>query len=470
MQIILLSGGSGKRLWPLSNNVRSKQFLRLLDAPDGTKESMVQRVARQMRETGLGSSFTVATSATQLNIIREQLGMEVGVVTEPERRDTFPAIALAAMYLHSEKHCSEDEIVVVMPCDPFTQNEYFRTIARMEQTLEQGIADLVLMGIEPTCPSTKFGYIVPEKGEMTEQFVRVKRFTEKPNDVYARALLAEGACWNGGVFAFRLGYMLDIVKQYVTTGSFADLRARYRELPKISFDYEVVEKAKSVAMVPYRGAWKDLGTWNALTEEIPASRVGNVVFDDEVRKTSVINELDTPILCVGTQNLIVAANRDGILVADRDSCERIKPIVDKFPQPHTTEESDKDNPKEAGYISRRHTCATKRYCQMLELKPDSKLIEEYRHWHSKEGIWPEILKGIKQVGILEMEIYIKDTHLFMIIEVPVDFDWERSMAELSQLPRQAEWEEFVGAFQKAAPGSSSSEKWQLMERMFHLYD
>ena len=123
-----------------------------------------------------------------------------------------------------------------------------------------------------------------------------------------------------------------------------------------------------------------------------------------------------------------------------------------------------------GYLSRRHACPTKRYCQMLELKDDPELIKEYRYWHSEAGIWREILEGIKQVGILEMEIYIKDTHLFMIIEVAEDFDWERSMARLSTLPRQTEWENFVGRFQKAALGSSSSEKWLLMERMFHLYD
>lgn len=470
MQIILLSGGSGKRLWPLSNNVRSKQFLRLLETPDGKKESMVQRVARQMRETGLADSFTVATSATQLNIIKEQLGDNVNVVTEPERRDTFPAIALASAYLAKEKRCDRNEVVAVMPCDPYTENEYFNTIIRMGKAIEHGAADLVLMGIKPSYPSTKFGYIVPEKGNITEDFVKVSRFTEKPNEVRAKALLMEGACWNGGVFAFRLGYMLDIIDKYVKTDTFKELRDRYSELPKISFDYEVVEKARSVAMVPYRGKWIDLGTWNALTEELPSPKAGNVVFDDDVRKTSVINELDTPVLCVGTQNLIVAANRDGILVADRESCEKIKPIVDKFPQPHKPEESDNDTEKEDGYISRRHNCATKRYCQMLQLKPDSKLIKEYRHWHSREGIWPEIIKGIKSVGILEMEIYIEGTQLFMIVETPVDFDWDKGMTKLSTLPRQAEWEEFVGAFQKAAPGSSSSEKWHLMERMFHLYD
>ena len=118
MQIILLSGGSGKRLWPLSNNTRSKQFIKLLTAPDGSKESMVQRVVRQLRETGICDSITVATSQSQRDVIINQLGEEIPVVTEPERRDTFPAIALASSYLAYERKCSTDEIVIIMPCDP----------------------------------------------------------------------------------------------------------------------------------------------------------------------------------------------------------------------------------------------------------------------------------------------------------------------------------------------------------------
>ena len=131
MQIILLSGGSGKRLWPLSNNTRSKQFIKLLTAPDGSKESMVQRVVRQLRETGICDSITVATSQSQRDIIINQLGEEIPVVTEPERRDTFPAIALASSYLAYKRKCSTDEIIIVMPCDPYTETGYFETIRRI---------------------------------------------------------------------------------------------------------------------------------------------------------------------------------------------------------------------------------------------------------------------------------------------------------------------------------------------------
>lgn len=162
MRIILLSGGSGKRLWPLSNDARSKQFLKLLKAPDGSRESMLQRVVRQIKASGLDASITVATSVSQKDAITTQLGAHVDVVTEPERRSTFPAIALAVTHLLKEKQCSRDEVVVVMPIDPYTESGYFDVIAQMAEAAEKGVADLVLMGIRPTRPSSKFGYIVPD--------------------------------------------------------------------------------------------------------------------------------------------------------------------------------------------------------------------------------------------------------------------------------------------------------------------
>lgn len=113
---------------------------------------------------------------------------------------------------------------------------------------------------------------------------------------------------------------------------------------------------------------------------------------------------------------------------------------------------------------------TKRYCQTLDLKEDAALIRQYREAHSREKVWQEILDGIRSVGILEMEIYIAGNRLFMIVETPLDFDWDSAMARLARLPRQAEWEAFTGTFQKVREGQTSNEKWQMMERMFHLYD
>ena len=122
-----------------------------------------------------------------------------------------------------------------------------------------------------------------------------------------------------------------------------------------------------------------------------------------------------------------------------------------------------------GYRVKEYNGAVKRYCQTLDLKGNPELIAEYRRRHSEGEAWQEIIDGIREVGILEMEIYLLDNRLFMIVETPVDFEWETAMARLATLPRQQEWEDYMSVFQKAAPGSSSSEKWRLMERIFHLY-
>lgn len=328
MQLVLLSGGSGKRLWPLSNNARSKQFLPLLEKEDGTMESMVQRVVRQVTEAGLSSDITLATNATQLDIITNQLGGKVSVVTEPERRDTFPAIALAASHLALKRKCGDDEVVVIMPCDPYTEIGYFHTIADMVDCVEKNVADLVLMGITPTYPSAKYGYVVPVAGASNDRCKQVKRFTEKPTVPVAEDLLKEGALWNGGVFAFRLGYMMQIVRKYMQSNSFEDTRSRYHEFPKISFDYEVAEKAKSVAVVPFEGQWKDLGTWNTLTDELRKHTIGNAVVGPKCENVHVINELQHPIFVDGLQDVVVAACPDGILVCAKKETEHIKKYVE----------------------------------------------------------------------------------------------------------------------------------------------
>ena len=330
MQLILLSGGSCKRLWPLSNDARSKQFLPLLASPDGGMESMIQRVVRQIREANLTNNITFATNAVQRDSIINQLGEDVSVVTEPERRDTFPAIALAASYLAKEKKCNSDEIVVVMPCDVYTESRYFATIGKMVETVKNNVADLVLMGIAPTYPSEKFGYVVPKEAEVKEGVKMVERFTEKPNEEKAKELLEQGAYWNGGVFAFRLGYMMNIVEQYIKADTFQETHKRYTEFPKISFDYEVAEKAQSVAVVPFAGEWKDLGTWNALCEELPSTHIGNVMMGDNNENTHAVNELGIPVFCNGLKDVIVAASPDGIMVCDKQDSEKIKDYANKL--------------------------------------------------------------------------------------------------------------------------------------------
>ena len=334
MKIILLSGGSGKRLWPLSNDARSKQFLKVLKSPDGTKESIIQRVVRQITTASLTEEITIATGANQQEAIEIQLGDTISVVTEPCRRDTFPAIMLATAFLAS-KGTTNDEPVIVMPCDSFTDDGYFTAIGKMAEAINDSMADIVLMGIEPTYPSTKYGYIVPNHEATEEGVMPVKKFTEKPDVQTAQRLIAEGALWNGGVFGFRLGYLIDIAIQIMKgldlscsddRDLYATILANYAIMPKISFDYAIVEKAKAVAVVPYSGQWKDLGTWNVLTEELSDIINGDVVAKECVG-SYMINELGIPMVCIGSENMVIAATPDGILVTDRNKSEYLKDLI-----------------------------------------------------------------------------------------------------------------------------------------------
>lgn len=326
MHIILLSGGSGKRLWPLSNEVRSKQFLKLFQNENEEKESMLQRMHRQIRESGLETPVIVTTSSAQADALQGQLGNVVETVVEPYRRDTFPAISLSAMYLSEVKECSDDEVVVVLPVDPFTELSYFQLLPKMEKIIAQNKANIALMGITPTYPSEKYGYIVPEK---KDNILKVSRFQEKPDGSTAEQLISQNAFWNGGVFAFRLGYLKKIIGEYGDFQGYEDLFHRYDELPKISFDYEVVEKEPSIAVVPFQGIWKDLGTWNTLAEEIKEDQ-GFVIKGEGTENTQIINELSIPIVALGCENMVIAASPDGILVSDKEKSSFMKPYVESF--------------------------------------------------------------------------------------------------------------------------------------------
>lgn len=329
MNIILLSGGSGKRLWPLSNDVRSKQFIKLFKTPEGEYESMVQRVYRQIRSVDSDASVTIATSKTQVSAIHNQLGESVNICVEPCRRDTFPAIALATAYLHDVKGIGEQESVVVCPVDPYVDDDYFETIQKLGELAATSPANLVLMGIEPTYPSEKYGYIIPRNTEIVSD---VDTFKEKPDAATAQRYIDQGALWNGGVFAYRLGYVLKRAHELIDFTDYQDLFAKYDTLTKISFDYAVVEKEPAIQVLRFPGSWKDIGTWNTLAEAMDEPCVGNVILNETCENVHVINELDMPLLCMGLKDAVVSASPEGILVSDKEQSSYIKPFVDAIDQ------------------------------------------------------------------------------------------------------------------------------------------
>ena len=317
MNIVLLSGGSGTRLWPLSNEVRSKQFLKILRTEDGQHESMVQRMYRMIKKVSPDARIVVATSETQVASIRRQLRENVEISIEPCRRDTFPAIALSVAYLHDVLGINENEGVVICPVDPLVEEGYFETLQKMFEVAGQ--SNLTLMGIKPTYPSEKYGYIIPKNNEV--------QFKEKPDLATAEEYIKQGALWNGGVFAFKIKYLLNKANELLGTSKYKELFDNYANLTKISFDYAVAEHEKDIKVIEYDGEWKDLGTWNTFTEAMQEPTGNNCVLGENCENTHIVNELAIPIVGLGLKNIIVAASPDGILVSDKHASSYLKKYV-----------------------------------------------------------------------------------------------------------------------------------------------
>ena len=404
MHIILLSGGSGKRLWPLSNDVRSKQFIKLFKNENGKYESMVQRVYRQIQTVNSDMEVTIVTSKSQVSAIRNQLGNKVSICLEPCRRDTFPAIALAAAYLKDVQGLSEEDCVAVCPVDPYVDNTYYQTVQKLEEVVNEGQSNLVLMGIEPTVPSEKYGYIIPvDKNEISN----VAKFTEKPDTETAKEYIKQGALWNAGVFAFKLGYLLNKAHELIDFVDYADLFKKYDTLTKISFDYAVVEKEPNIQVLRYAGQWKDVGTWNMMAEVMADKTKGDVILDDTCKDTNVVNELNIPILCMGCEDMVVAASEDGILVSTKERSGYMKPYVEKIDNPSMFAEKSWgtftviDNQENSKTIK-------------IEMKPNAEMSY---HSHSyRSEIW-NIISGTGKVCINGES---KTVRAGDVVQIPVD--------------------------------------------------
>ncbi|MGO4546869.1 sugar phosphate nucleotidyltransferase [Paenibacillus sp. 2TAB23] len=323
MKIILLSGGSGKRLWPLSNSSRAKQYLSVLESPDGTMESMLQRIWRQLDEADLQEHTRISTCRDQLELLQRQLGSEAPVILESEQRDTYPAVALASAYLYSIAGVSLSETVIVMPVDAFVESDFFSCIRGLPKLERESRSELLMVGTKPCCPSEQYGYIIPESSWLSEEEgsyeQSVRLFKEKPYEAEASALIKAGALWNTGIYAFKLDFMITMLMNRGLPIHYDELYKQYYKLPKASFEAEVTQKTALCSVIRYDGQWKDLGTWKTLSQEIAFERMGAGDISHDSDQSQLFNELDIPISIVGLNNIIVAASPDGILVANKDA-------------------------------------------------------------------------------------------------------------------------------------------------------
>ena len=357
---------------------------------------MVQRVWHQLEKADLTKNCIITASKGQVEIIKSQLG-KVDIAIEPERRDTFPAIMLSLAYLKSKLKAKDDDCVAVIPVDPYTQQEYFDVLSSLEKVIDKSGADIALMGATPNEPSEKFGYIVPDKD--FGDYLTVSHFEEKPSKEKAEKLIEDGAMWNCGVFCFKIGSLMSKLKEYGLSQSYEDVYENYGKLPKISFDYEVLEKAKSIAVARLNTMWKDLGTWNALSEQMTSRSIGNAVIHESCRNTNILNELDIPIVAMGTKDMIISASFDGILVSDKDTSTRVKECVDKFNYPPMYEERRWGTIKVIDITKKKNVYTTTRKIHIFEQANSSYHYHNNRDevWTILEGNGEIVINGIKQL-------------------------------------------------------------------------
>ena len=287
---------------------------------------MLQRTLKQIRRTNKEASITIAAAKKQVPLLKKYVGENFDVSTEPCRKNTFPAIALAAAYLRDVKKICADEELLISPVDPYVDDNFFGQFSLLAEEISAD-SPLVLMGIAPTYPSEKYGYIIPQT---VEKISRVKMFKEKPNLHDAQKFIDAGGLWNGGVFACKLSYILDKAENLLGTCAHDALQKNYADLPSISFDYAVVEHERNIKVVRYVGEWKDIGTWNTLTEVLDENSIGQVQSDATCDNLHVINNSDVPIICMGLKNAVVVAGSEGILVSDKAASSYIKPFVEKL--------------------------------------------------------------------------------------------------------------------------------------------
>lgn len=334
----LLSGGSGKRLWPLSNDLRSKQYIKLINSEYSDKIcSMVQRVWEQLTYNEMEKNSVITASAGQVEIIKSQLG-DINIAVEPDRRDTFPAVVLTCAYVKDHMGATDDDVIAILPVDPYTENKYFETVKSLEKCLIDSNADIAIMGVVPTEPSTKFGYVITEGNDSNIGYSKVIRFKEKPDEASAKKLVECGAYWNCGVFCFKIGYILKLVEKYGVEPSYDYIYNNYKKLPAISFDYEVMEKAQNIVLAEFNGLWEDLGTWNSLAEHMQADTFGNVISDGHSVNTTVINEVNIPVVTIDLKDLIVVSTFDGILISSKEKSYVIKDLLKNSKLPCMYEE------------------------------------------------------------------------------------------------------------------------------------
>ncbi len=293
MKYVLISGGKGKRLWPLSTDERPKQFIRVFG-----NECMLENTYNKLVKNYNKKDVYIATSNEYVELIKEILPKFKNIIIEKEAIGTFGAILNVAVYLKEVEKINDDEIVSILPVDHDLDDSFYTVLTTAEKTINSNDTNLCLIGVKPSKPSTQYGYIISENGY-------IKEFKEKPKTKLAKEYISKGALWNSGVVVFKLKEILDITNKYISYKSYDEFIEKYNTLPHISFDYEVLEKRDNVGVVVYDKHFEDIGTWE---------NIANKLSNPDEYNTNIINTEDKVIINDGVKNIIVINTKDGIRI------------------------------------------------------------------------------------------------------------------------------------------------------------
>lgn len=349
MYALILAGGSGERFWPLSRRARPKQLLPLVSDKTLLEETLARLEGLIPHERTL-----ILTNAEQEKAVRKLLGNfpEENIVAEPAKRDTAAAIALGTGWVAVRDHAA---IMVVLPADHVIANRAaFQETLTLAADAARETSELVVIGIKPTWACPGFGYI--EHGQPirlanhpdTDTIHRVLRFREKPNPDLAESFIRRGNFrWNAGMFVWSVPTVLrefnrhapeltDFISQVRAPGNFdTAFRERFNKLPRISFDYAIMEKADRVLVVEASFDWDDIGSWRALANYFEKDKRENAancaITALDSSNNIVFEENGTTIALLGVHDLIIVRTPDALLVCHRHDAERIKELIGELP-------------------------------------------------------------------------------------------------------------------------------------------